>query len=30
MPPLPPKALISNLRAKFLEQRRVGLSYFLK
>ncbi|KAL3422155.1 px domain-containing protein [Phlyctema vagabunda] len=29
MPPLPPKSVISKFRPKFLEQRRVGLSYFL-
>jgi hypothetical protein len=30
MPPLPPKGVISKFRPKFLEQRRIGLSYFLK
>jgi hypothetical protein len=30
MPPLPPKGVISKFRPKFLEQRRVGLSYFMK
>jgi len=29
MPPLPPKSAISKFRPKFLEHRRVGLSYFL-
>jgi len=29
MPPLPPKSVISKLRPKFLENRRVGLQYFL-
>lgn len=30
MPPLPPKSVISKFRPKFLENRRVGLQYFLK
>lgn len=30
MPPLPPKSLISKFRPKFLENRRIGLQYFLK
>jgi PX domain len=30
MPLLPPKGVISKFRPKFLEQRRIGLSYFLK
>jgi len=29
MPPLPPKSVVSKFRPKFLEQRRIGLSYFL-
>jgi len=29
MPPLPPKSVISKFRPKFLENRRVGLQYFL-
>lgn len=29
MPPLPPKGVVSKFRPKFLEQRRVGLQYFL-
>jgi len=29
MPPLPPKSVISKFRPRFLEHRRVGLSYFL-
>ena len=30
MPPLPTKSVISKFRPKFLENRRVGLQYFLK
>ncbi|KFY78963.1 hypothetical protein V499_02002 [Pseudogymnoascus sp. VKM F-103] len=30
MPPLPPKGVVSKFRPKFLEQRRIGLQYFLK
>lgn len=30
MPPLPPKSVISKFRPRFLENRRVGLQYFLK
>ena len=30
MPALPPKSVISKFRPKFLENRRVGLQYFLK
>jgi len=29
MPPLPPKSVVSKFRPHFLEQRRIGLSYFL-
>jgi len=29
MPPLPPKSVISKFRPRFLEQRRLGLVYFL-
>jgi len=29
MPPLPPKSIVSKFRPKFLENRRIGLQYFL-
>ncbi|OBT70138.1 hypothetical protein VE03_00576 [Pseudogymnoascus sp. 23342-1-I1] len=29
MPPLPPKGVVSKFRPKFLDQRRIGLQYFL-
>ncbi|KAF2253281.1 Phox-like protein [Trematosphaeria pertusa] len=29
IPPLPPKSVVSRFRPRFLERRRIGLSYFL-